>query len=215
MPFLTDNQHARLDKLKLLVQVAREVFQTQQCVIAGGAPRDILSDKPIKDVDIFLNLESLPWRDTHACTSRDQFFESACREFATRIEDTEVVSIEFNDPQPEYEVGLDICDIETTHGPLQLIGLYDRNPIEDIVNFDFGLSKVYVDCTGVFMTVDAMLDRHNKTITYTPTKWADEKAAKRSYHRLQRLRAKYPDWTFVGTVGLEFLYGGISEEDVA
>jgi hypothetical protein len=179
----------QIDALQKLVRNMRGWFGTNELIIAGGAPRDILSGVPIKDIDIFLPVELEEGTNT-------QFYRG-CGILAAAYGGTPV----FQPVSPEYPDCYGICDIQTDLGLFQVIGL-DRPPLDDLQHYDFGLSQVAVTPTGLLFTEAAFRDRQGKTITYTPHQ-PDAKAVVRSQKRLARLRAKYEGWQFVNCESLD------------
>lgn len=181
-----------IEKLQQLCFNARLLFGTEALIIAGGAPRDVLSAVPVKDIDIFVQLDE---RDG----GQDTPFTRACINFASLLNGT----AEFRPAAEDYADILDLCDITepTTHGTVQIIGI-DDHPIDDVPRYDFGLSQVFVTPGGLFFTEAAIRDRQARTITHFPT-YHDEYGFRRSKARLERLRAKYQDWTFVNCESLD------------
>lgn len=179
----------QLEALKSLVANLRVWFGTDEVVIAGGAPRDILSGAPVKDIDIFVPVELQEGKETP--------FYRGCEMLAAQYEGNAV----FQPVSEEYPDCYGICDIETDRGLFQVIGL-DRPPLDDLHHYDFGLSQVAITPNGLLFTEAAVRDRANKTITYTPH-FPDDKAIERSRKRLARLRAKYPGWAFVNCEPLD------------
>ena len=86
---------------------------------------------------------------------------------------------------------------------MQVIG-GDGDPVDGVPKYDFDLSQVFVTPHGLFGTAAAWQARASKTITFTPSAF-DDKAMLRSKARLERLRAKYPGWTFANVEGLDAL----------
>jgi hypothetical protein len=177
----------KLQVLQTLVQQARGIFQIPRLIIAGGAPRDAISGVPIKDVDMFVAIKEEWWGVP------DSPFVLGCKRLAIQLGGT----AEMQGTNPDYPEMFDLCNIDCGNGDIvQVIGITD-DPVDDVQRYDFGLSQVFVTPTGVFFTEAAVKDRANKTITYTPSARDDMRALARSAARYERLRAKYPDWSFV------------------
>lgn len=181
-----------IQTLQKLCLQARIHFGTEALIIAGGAPRDVLSGVPVKDIDIFVQLDE---RDG----GQDTAFTRGCASLAAAIGGTP----EFRPAAEEYADILDLCDITSpgVHGVVQVIGI-DEHPVDDVPHYDFGLSQVFVSPTGMFFTEAAIRDRAHKTITHVPT-YHDEHGFQRSKARCERLRAKYSGWTFVNCESLD------------
>lgn len=170
-------------------------YKKSNLIIAGGAVRDILNGRPVKDIDIFVNIDIDELSDKEPC-----LFATQCRKAAQVLGGT----IKFNTTDPQYHC-LDIADI-IVEGlpPIQIIGLCDINPVDDIPLYDFGLSQCFVTTfAGPFYTTAYMSDLTCSTITYTRLltngnlDTTDLFALRRSYNRLCRLQAKYKDRTYI------------------
>jgi len=176
-----------IEDLKGICLEARASFETVQLIIAGGAPRDILSKAPVKDIDIFVNGAYVP------------HFEECCGAFAAVIGGVIVNSEAHNQGDKDY-VGRfgRLCDIKMPgeHPPVQVIQLFE-DPVDDVNRYDFGLSQCFVTPRGLFMTPKCIEDRMSMSITYMDTDKGNA-ALRRSKRRLAHLRAKYdPDlWLF-------------------
>lgn len=192
-----------IDQLMVLCQVARFVFPS--AIIAGGAPRDVLSGVPVKDIDVFVELNA------DQLGEPESEFVLACRIFALAIGG----EAEMRPSNGDYARFLDLCDItkDGVKGAVQVIGL-TCNPIDDVPKYDFDLSQVFVTPTGLFMTQAASMARTLRVITFTPSA-ADAATMLRSKARLERLRAKYQGWQFANTEALDALVTAQPLEPVA
>lgn len=177
-----------IKQLQDLVSLARVSFCTEHLIIAGGAPRDILNGAPVKDIDVFVNIES----------SEDRF-ASRCEWFAKEIGG----KLTLRESDPNYPDIFNLADIECDNGIVQIVGLYE-NPIDDVVKYDFTVSQVFVTPAGVFMTPAYVEDSRAKIIRYQPSN-LETAAVKRSAARLERLRLKYPasEWSFANCESLD------------
>lgn len=183
-----------IQKLQHLCSIGQSCFSDSGLIIAGGAPRDVLSGVAVKDIDMFVSIKDLE-------LGSDTPFTRACLLLADWLQGTAA----FRPPAPEYPDALDLCDITgTKDGVLQVVGLRDAAPIDDVPSYDFGLSQVFVTPTGLFFTEAAAEDRQNKTITHV-AKYRDEHAQLRSKARLGRLREKYQGWEFLNCETLDAL----------
>lgn len=173
-----------LRDLQSLCETARLMFRTTNLIIAGGAPRDIFSGATVKDIDVFVMADKTPGDDTP--------FARGCRELAAFLGG----AIELVEGEGDYAEVFDICNITGAHlhPEIQIIGI-DRDPVDDVHRYDFGLSQVFVSPRGQFFTEAAVRDFENYTITYTPSN-PDAFSVERSRKRLARLKAKYPGWHF-------------------
>lgn len=179
-----------IQNLQQLCNIARAAFETQHVIIGGGAPRDTLSGVEVKDIDVFVKIEDGEWDDPLVFKNRAEYFAAI---LGGRPEFREPVDME------GYEALFDICEF-LPQGPfagfpvVQVVAV-GVNPIDDVHEYDFGLSQVFVTPAGVFFTEAAAQDRATKTITYIDRGRSDA-ANLRSAQRLERLKVKYPDWAF-------------------
>lgn len=185
-----------IGNLQQICSIARAAFETQHVIIGGGAPRDVLSGVEVKDIDIFVKIKDLDWDDPLV-------FKRLAAGFAATLSGRP----EFREPveMEGYDALFDICEF-LPHGPFDGLPLIQVvavgvNPIDDVHEYDFGLSQVFVTPAGAFFTEAAINDRAAKTITYIDRGRSDA-ANLRSAQRLERLKAKYPDWAFANCVTL-------------
>lgn len=181
-----------ISQIQTVCGFARMAFNTEQLIIAGGAPRDILSGVAVKDIDVFVKVSPEDLQGDNSA------FKTRCNCLTNMI----LGVAHFREAIEGY--GVDICDIvDTAYGEVQIIGIYE-DPITDIGNFDFDLSQVFVTPNGLYHRDAAISARNSRTITYIGNP-VDDSAMYRSKERLDRLRAKYPDWKFTNCEGLDQL----------
>jgi hypothetical protein len=181
-----------LQKLQHVCALARVVFG-DSAIVSGGAPRDVLSGVPVKDIDIFVKL------DESQLGKPDSDFVQQCSRFALLVGGESEMRLS----NESYINCFDLCDItkDGVKGALQIIGVAG-DPVDDVPKYDFDLSQVFVTPNGLFATEAAWRARANRVITFTPSA-SDEKALLRSKARLERLRAKYQGWAFQNVDGLD------------
>lgn len=186
-----------LGYLQSLSYEVRQLFGGE-AIIAGGAVRDTVTGKPVKDIDIFVMLTS----DDDKASEK---FAIACEKLAKKLGGELEI-----DSSPEFYCGqLDLARVTVKEEGepdeiYEIIGIWNEYPDNDVHDYDFGLSQMFVTSSGLFMTPAAAKDLQNKTITYMHAgKMRDHDNRLRSKRRLARLRAKYSDWTFVGCETLD------------
>lgn len=140
-------------------------------VIAGGAVRDSLFGKPVKDIDIFVSKEQAHFI-------------------------TEVFSVEknlycgyINIPDVDG-----VFDIPVTHTelPVQIITMDEgMSPADRLHTFDFGFCQVAYDGKNIITTENFLNDYKNNTITLVYCE--NQHEYDRSMRRFERLKEKYPD----------------------
>jgi hypothetical protein len=139
-------------------------------IVAGGAVRDTLLDRPVKDIDVF---------------------ERRAQSLATALGG----KLEVRSEWVQYPNAYSIADITgTAFGvPIQIIGLFEKDPIADVEHYDAGICQCWVTANSseAKMTDSCRHDIANKTITY----FGD--AGLRNEKRVARLKEKFPDFEFV------------------
>lgn len=199
--------------LQQLVGLGRAAFGTNSVICAGGAVRDTLNDAPVKDIDIFVGLETDDFEFADAaCGGGDRILEdskfSLCaKNFSgfARGRDFEIKT----GNNPDYANLADFATFVVGEGALEgyrveVVGLID-DPIADISDYDFGLSQCFVTPRSLHLTQACARDMLNCTITYNDVP-RNPASLVRSFKRLQRLREKYPARIFIGAEVLEAQY---------
>ncbi|KVO83305.1 hypothetical protein WL21_09745 [Burkholderia ubonensis] len=177
----------KLTDLQNLVTEIRRVYP--DAVISGGAPRDILHGKPVKDIDVMTG------RSVHRAGLEHLAHLVGGRLDVTEPQDPSGIEefefeIHFDDGRPRLNV-IDLNPFEIT------------NPLENLHDFDFGLSQIAVTPWGVLSTDSYLRDDIAGTITYMGDNGKEAWRIDSSAKRLQRLKAKYPERVFVNCAGLE------------
>ncbi|MDR5879031.1 hypothetical protein [Caballeronia sp. LZ032] len=175
-----------IEDLKTLVVKARDVLP--DAVISGGAPRDILHGVPVKDIDLMTGygvtktvLERLAEAVGGTFTVREPLDPSGMEEF-----------------EWEIDIGLGRPAINVIClDPFEI-----TDPVDNLHDFDFGLSQIAVTPNGVVMTPSAVQDMYLHTISYEGDRGREDWRIASSAKRLKRLEAKYPRWAFVNCDGL-------------
>ncbi len=177
-----------------------------EAVIAGGALRDWMLDKPVRDLDIFVKqrgTETMPM--LYAALGR-QVFQLNTEEIAA-YED------HFSDIFAVYNAGPcglkpatldDLDDLDAIAGfdllsdtevPVQVIALnMDVTPQTIVNRFDFGICKIASSGEGVYYHGDFQHDAINQCFTLRLFA-ADRREA--SLRRYARLQEKYSGWPLV------------------
>ena len=157
----------------------RTVFPSAK--IAGGCLRDLLNDRPIKDVDIFVSLSTVdmemdthynilniyPTADLHKCTTYG---------VGTMPEDKD------RDLEAIYTLSI---------GEWEYDVIFGSDKACDITTFDIGICQIeYID--HIKMSDTYIQDVANKVLRVRNTNRTDRNEA-----RLLRLYEKYGDYTIV------------------
>lgn len=157
-------------------------------VIAGGAVRDTLLNRQVKDIDVMTCTPVTP-----------ETMYALAKHIGGHISPLTVESAS-GDEKFEYLI---------TRGlrpPINVIDLnyFDgKDAIENVFDFDFGISQVAVTPDGVLAAEAHIADVGQGTVTYMGhrgrAKWRIESSAR----RLVRLKEKYPEFKFIDCEPLE------------
>lgn len=190
--------------LQYLVGIARRTFPN--AIIAGGAVRDLVCGAPVRDIDLFVGTEN-----PHDYEGENSRFAMFCDHFAYVVN----CEVEFDNSDPDYGNLLDLCRLisKTPLHPQSLprhgwsgynfdIVCIPDDPIDDVPNYDFVLSQMFVTERGLFMTRAAARDLADNMLTFTPVILPDAFSVIRSRKRLERLRTKYPSRMLLNCAGL-------------
>ena len=154
-----------LDTYKTILEEFKQSQpEVKSVCIAGGALRDMLLDKPIKDIDIFyhgtLSKENIKTLFQNKKENKNSLIESIKKKFGVfdlseeSIDDLIEAYGESTFKVPYQE--LYYKDVKT---PIQLIEVKDSSDINKWINEDFGcnISKVMFDIQGLLLTKEFIL----------------------------------------------------------
>jgi hypothetical protein len=175
-------------QLQTCVTKIRRCHSDREVVIAGGALRDIICGKPIKDIDIFIQ-GTMP---DHYCSGLHYRLEE---DFALGTHDSDY-EIFAASPLSTYGGYSDFWTIEYPVGwfglPVQLVYVDTQDLRADLMEcFDFGLSRIWCDERRLRWTSEFEFDRANKRLSFYGSGWGQT-----SPERLARIQAKYSDYRF-------------------
>jgi hypothetical protein len=192
------NYSLTIDKLVEFQSIVQRCFPNSDVIIAGGCLRDILHEKEVSDIDVFIQLGD---GESEVDWLQDSVFyqyDSGIKALAARLYSTHKEKLT---PQGKAVYDGNSCFriVDLPEGfrmyPVQLI-FRDEDPKEMINSFDFGLCQVWLDRGKLRMSSDYWRDHERQTFHYRP----ESKAAGRvtSAERIRKLQAKYPGWNFRG-----------------
>lgn len=147
--------------------------------IAGGAVRDLILNRPVKDIDLFVKASSFG-----AVRSMIEVHRTI----------TDLKGSEYFDWDPTIAVVAEFEALGLT--PVNIIGLSVDNLTIDknLQRFDLGLCRVAHDCTGIIYTPEFWHDVDRKQFTVRACR--NETQYGHMLRRYGRLKAKY-DWPLV------------------
>lgn len=173
-------QTLTIEKLRELVQLTSRCLK-KPVLVAGGAPRDILHNKPVRDIDIFV----------------PDYYSGSVKSLISALRCVDVVYAQFNASNEYSKQGLRMSWLVTLPTgfhmyPIQLIA-FAEEPIEVVKQFDFGLCQVWIDGRRLGWTQKYSRDHDNQRMTYQEN---DGRSLSRK--RLLQLQEKYPPqkWSY-------------------
>lgn len=150
--------------------------------VAGGAVRDWLLERPVKDIDVFVSSDS-----------PEAKVAKAVRKFRPVVE--RVVDGAYFASDRSVCGSVEYADREHELPPINIIRLTGRHTIEsNIARFDLGLCRAAFDGKEIITHADFRRDVRFKRFTVRKCENADQFAL--SLARFNRLEAKYPGWLF-------------------
>lgn len=175
-----------IPQLQQFLALVQRCFPDTPSIIAGGAVRDTLNGRPVKDIDVFLH------------SSPDDL--TGCQKLADALYDRDFAGWGENAAAdyPENDNTFSVVTLTKGIGssPCQLIFL-NRDPVENVKqHFDFDISKCWVTRYKVWATPDCRAAMVNKRVSYCPGLKANKEQRGSSRERLARLKLKYPSWYF-------------------
>lgn len=185
-------QNLSIQRLQELMKTVQTCFKGCEALCSGGAPRDILNKREVKDIDIFVY--------PHFTS----MWKAGVRQFSEAIHCA---------PSPPSRTtnsadGFPFQVLDFKSGfmfyPVQIIRV--EQPVLQHIQktFDFGLSMVWVDSQRLRMFPEYWRDYHSRQITYVGgAKSPNAQQLESSRQRLARLKLKYPQWRFSRTGRLE------------
>lgn len=158
-----------IETIEKYQEILGKLEQFVEPIIAGGAIRDMLLDKPVKDIDVFYK-GKLPDSVVKQLFTIEAKYDKSYDESHFKVFYSKIFY---------KDVKLPIQLIETKQTP------------QEVVLDDFGvnLSKVWLTRAGLIIPNEFMLDASLQILTFKPN-------CKQSY--VERMIDKYPEYTCTG-----------------
>lgn len=174
-------QH-RLEQFDKILEVVRWEFPGSHPVIGGGAIRDSLLNRPIKDVDVFLRAKDHNYTLDSELTKRIRCSPQ---------------TLAYG--RPDMHGAWDF--LQQIEGfPVQLI-LADFDNLEDLAHtFDIGLSRATYDGERVYVSPEFTQDVQDKA--FRIRRADNQYELERSLKRVQKHLEKYPEFTLDPAYGI-------------
>lgn len=156
-----------------------------EALLAGGALRDLDNNRPVKDLDVFVNDRT----DFNILTAAlSEFYPDR-----VSFKDYQHTSVYHENDNTVASVSLYEGSLLP---PLNVIGVYgDINPMGRFARFDFGLCQIAFNGQHMIETEAYRHDRANRLLTMI--RCESLPAFQRSLVRYHRLTGKYVDWPLV------------------
>ena len=148
--------------------------------IAGGAARDFILEKEIRDIDIYSTRKFLYTKELNDALPD---YLNAVQTFSSEYNSNTVYKIKnktnFNAPDIEL-----IC--------------VDGSLFSTVKSFDIGLCMAYITATGnLHVLPEFRKDQKNGTMTFYPNRLDDYSAAKAVKYHIPKLTQKFPEHKLV------------------
>lgn len=171
--------------------------------IAGGCVRDTLLKRPIKDIDIMIEVRSW-YNDPHETEEDiDYIVEQLDKLFFTKGQCKSAISVESR--RGRYSGShMDLASVwGWEHGfndyPVDVLFVAQHPSDEIKEQFDFGICQAWVGFYGLETTRAFWKDQTDKTITYLRKDGVTSPAQLEACGKhATRLLAKYPGWKLLG-----------------
>ena len=185
------NMELKPPKIEWCVELNKIQQHYPEAIIGGGALRDLNTDRPIKDLDVFLQYD-------------DELYNNLCNLYgADNISNLDEMSEKLYEDMDTvlggvYEVVVDGLDI-----PLQIIGMTTFGSVDKVSSyFDINLCKLFHDGVEYVGGIDKFRYDYNASVMTMesqgyPTVDATVKFFNRSMKHACRLLEKYQGYVIV------------------
>lgn len=160
-----------------MMPLLNDAFGDMAYTIAGGCPRDLYYDVPVKDIDVYVNYDALPYTVVDKLNVIGSLSSTT-----TAVADVEYHARVYN------LVGTPVQII------LKRLGSHETFVQDLLSSFDFGCCRIALDQNKEFIfTNDFLIDHNNETITLCYQ--SDETIVNSLTNHFDRIKIKYPNRT--------------------
>ena len=174
-------------------------FCAASIAIAGGAVRDVICGKRIKDIDLFI--EVWDWKDdpVRAVKEIDAVTDALNKLFYEFGKVKSITEVLDQDAESYKNSCAKIAEVwGWPHGfhDMSWDVVFVSCDVTDYIteSFDLGLCQAWIGFYGLKTTRQFWKDYHNKTITYLREQGSTPEQLKASQVRVRRLLEKYEGW---------------------
>lgn len=170
----------------MIPQAARDVLElahkngAKDAVIAGGCLRDADNDRPIADIDVFVDNRS------------------AGSVYAALLDEGYVRTKTLTEAYMTLDNSIMMCSyFERPNSlPVNVIEVYGRADLEEqLERFDFGICAIGWDGKNLIRAPRYQRDQQDHT--FTLRRYQSDQQREYSLQRFERLSQKYPGWSLV------------------
>lgn len=141
----------------------------KDCMVAGGAVRDMLLEKPIKDIDVFYTGEISDFTEDEPVEEEQEEKKKEAKVY--------------------METGWEVtsnCTRDYLEYPVQLIKVKEGDLLDHLKTFGVGLSKVAISSEGILLLNEFIQDSFLEDLTF-------EYGCSKDY--MKKIKDKYPNYS--------------------
>lgn len=187
-----------IPRLQTFLGLVQRCFPHAEAIIAGGAVRDTLNGRPVKDIDVFL-CEEGDYQPGIEALGEALY----CQGEGVGLDDLPgyISAMGYGGPRKGGAIdgAFFVYNFENGIGldhPAQLIFLSCSPVLNLHETFDFDISQAWVTRHRVWTTSACREAMLNRRIRYCPKRTPNAQQRQSSRERLERLKVKYAGWHF-------------------
>ena len=191
----------------MVIQLRKLINVGWNAIIAGGAVRDTYHERPVSDVDIFVEESEIMLKMNDSDYGSDKWIDYWKKMFNFSEAKNDKIKY-FGDGYVFHVLDNDICAVwEIRKGLKKYQVILLRQDPRTYVSekFDFGICRAYCDGRKLHFTNEFLQDSLNNTITLYPENLSEKQIDYAVNHHIQKIRNKYPGWMPVlGEIGNKY-----------